>query len=91
MALLNINNVNPNLPSVFREKKDFCPQMQCIDDIKEIENQISDNKTRYVHLDQQVKVNKNKRIEMRHTLRAHKLNVRKLDNFEKKKILLKTK
>ena len=51
--------------------------------IKELKIQISDNKTRYVYLNQQIKLNKTKRIELQHTICTHKLNKKKLENFEK--------
>ena len=83
MALPNINNLSADLPSIFQESSTICPQIKCMNAIKELKIQISDNKTRYVYLNQQIKLNKNKRIELQHTIRTHKLNKKKLENFEK--------
>ena len=83
MALPNITNLSADLPSIFQENPNACPHVKCMNAIKELKNQISDNKTRYIYLNQQIKLNKNKRIELQHTICTHKLNKTKLENFEK--------
>ena len=53
-----------------------------MEDIKEIQSQISDNKIRYIHLDQQITVNSNKKLEYSHTIRTHKANEKELKDFD---------
>ena len=82
MALLNVENIGKNLPKVFSGKNFNEAQLKCMGIINELDSQISDNKQRYIHLEKEISVNKNKRIELDHLLRTHSINENKLKRFE---------
>ena len=85
MALLNIENISNDLPTVFQETISVQPQLDCINAITELKSQLSDNKQHYIFLNQEIKINENKRIEYRHTIKSHIQNSKNLEIFEKKK------
>ena len=84
MALLNIENISNDLPTVFQETTSVQPQLDCINAITELKSQLSDNKQHYIFLNQEIKVNQNKRIEFRHTIKSYIENNKNLEIFEKR-------